>query len=259
MEGSQDISSDKLKKHCKTYDIEIIFHLDLSKQSLQNINMLQMCSNLICLVLKQNSLQNLSCLSSLSKLKYLDVAYNAVSILSNLVNLPELEQIKLEGNNINSWSQLTHLSSTSHFPKIVHISLQSFDGRAQNPICREALYNKNLIDTFSRRMLRNQTKTSDRHTFETLLSLDYRRLRYNKAFGTNNNLQNEKLDEWIKKESSRLEEQKRLSSALSWVDTKSELQSAILLSKTPDKDVAFQTSKQSLELILDQIRQIKIE
>ena len=135
----------ELKKKCKVYDEQIIFHLSLSGEKLLNINILAKCQNLVTLDVSFNNIDDLSALSSLPKLKRLNASNNRIRKLHTLSNLMELECINLESNEISSFMQVSHLSSSRNFPSLLHVSFKA------NPICNDQSYSQKILELFVNR------------------------------------------------------------------------------------------------------------
>ena len=89
-------------------------YLDLSNNTIRNIDALAMLQNLQTLYLHHNALIDLSPLTSLVKLTTLDVSYNSVGSLRPLENLGALTWLNLDSNGLTGLGGLGKLTGLTH-------------------------------------------------------------------------------------------------------------------------------------------------
>eukprot|EP01083_Nonionella_stella_P142018 438582_1 len=157
----EQLDIDALKKYAGVYETELIFHLTLINKSLFDIHCLSHCVHLVTLDISGNNIESVSSLSNLKQLKRLNASHNRISKVHDLCNMPQLEYINLENNNISSFVQVSHLSSTRHFPSLLHVSFRSLDKAFSNPICDDSAYTKKIMEICARREDKHQIVSID--------------------------------------------------------------------------------------------------
>ena len=90
-------------------------HLDLSENTVRNLEPLSGLLNLKSLVLSNNALTNLSALSSLSKLEKLDVAYNSLTSIAPVATCVNLQWLDVSHNALSTLSAIDNLPGLTHF------------------------------------------------------------------------------------------------------------------------------------------------
>ena len=89
-------------------------HLDLSSNTLRNLDVLAGMENLQEVYLQHNAVTSLFSLSELKNLRTLDISYNSVTDLTPLAHCPDLTWLNAGNNSIESVEGLEAFSSLQH-------------------------------------------------------------------------------------------------------------------------------------------------
>ena len=96
-----NLTEDYIKSVTGTFDLEIIFDLELEQRNISSLGSLPKCVSLVYLDLSQNKLTDISSIGALIELKFLDLSFNNISSIESLSTLLKLRNLRLQGNNIN--------------------------------------------------------------------------------------------------------------------------------------------------------------
>lgn len=91
-----------------------LYKLDLSNNTLRNLDVLSTMVTLKEIDLQHNAVTDLTAVGSLSQLNSLDVSYNALTSLSPLSGCTSLTRLAAGNNQINSLSGITKLANLTH-------------------------------------------------------------------------------------------------------------------------------------------------
>jgi Leucine-rich repeat (LRR) protein len=92
-------------------DLKGIFFLDARQQGIENLQGLELCTNLADVKLSGNAIQDLSPLAGLKNIQLLMLAQNKISDLQPLKELVKLQFLDLNGNQIQSMQGLEQLTN----------------------------------------------------------------------------------------------------------------------------------------------------
>lgn len=92
-----------------------LYYLDLSGNTIRNINALSSMPNLQEINLQHNALTDLTALAGLKNLQKLDVSYNSIHSVSPLSACSTLGWLDISNNSVNSIAPLSGLTALIHF------------------------------------------------------------------------------------------------------------------------------------------------
>ena len=175
MLAKMNISEEYLRSVTGTFDLEILFDLELEKKNILTIGAVKKCISLVYLDLSQNKISDISDISHLVELKFADLSFNNISDIKPLSSCHKLRNLKLQGNNIdcplpNELKSLKKLEILSF--KCINLE-EDKNKNVSNPICNMNNY-RNAIFLFFNNLKRldNIPKGMDEFNFDFLKEND---------------------------------------------------------------------------------------
>ena len=146
-----NLTEDYIKSVTGTFDLEIIFDLELEQRNISSLGSLPKCVSLVYLDLSQNKLTDISGIGALIELKFLDLSFNNISSIESLSTLLKLRNLRLQGNNINGPlpNNLKNLKKLEQLTfKTINIE-ENKNINVTNPICSMNDYRNNIFSFFT--------------------------------------------------------------------------------------------------------------
>ena len=100
MSSAGALSKEYILFSCGEFEVETVFHLDLSKRQLPRMSGLQICKNLERVNLSRNGIIRIESVDSLPNLRVLDLSHNKLSKVGGFGRAP-IETLRLQGNPIS--------------------------------------------------------------------------------------------------------------------------------------------------------------
>lgn len=138
------LSSAYLKALTNKFDLEVVFHLNLSNCKLKDIKPLEECKGLLLLNVSNNSISDLRPLSRLSKLVFLQGDTNFISDLAPLRGISSLTRLSLIGNQVKAPKDVVLLNGLK---ELRTLSFMTLIGEYPNPCCSDKTYRGSILKT----------------------------------------------------------------------------------------------------------------
>jgi hypothetical protein len=145
-EGDQGVvlSPAYLKSLTNKFDLEVIFHLNLSGCKLKDLKPLEECKGLLLLDISNNSINDLRPLSRLNKMVFLQADINMISDLAPLKGASSLARLSLVGNQVKAPKDTVLLNGLKELRTLSFMSLM---GENPNPCCTDKTYRATVLKT----------------------------------------------------------------------------------------------------------------
>ena len=143
-QDNKPLSIPYLKCLSNKFDVETIFVLNISNQSLSGLGSIGECTNLMFLDITQNKIKDLTPISKLMKLQVIKMGKNFISAVDPLKDNMKMLHMDLHGNGIKGAKSFACCKNMTNLSSIY---LQTLDGQYKNPICSEDGYRASLFET----------------------------------------------------------------------------------------------------------------
>lgn len=143
-----NLSDGYLKAISGKFDLDIIFSLNLKDKSINKMNSLIKCKNLVFLNISNNKISNTSGIDGLKELVYLNASFNQLWSMDGIEYLTKLKHLKLAGNKIDYSKNFSKFKSLTNLTKLYFQEVNHNDTTA-NPICKINDYRNEMFKTFA--------------------------------------------------------------------------------------------------------------
>jgi len=132
-----------LKTLCNKFEVETIFILNISNQSVSSLGNIDECINLMMLDASSNGIKDITPLQKLTKLQVLKLGKNFVTSIDPLKDMTKLVQVDMHGNQVKNMKSLSCLSQNKW---LTTVYFQLLNGTFKSPICEETNYRETVFD-----------------------------------------------------------------------------------------------------------------